>query len=192
MNKRVLLMSVVLIICVGLCSSCAAKSSDKQLAKQWAKTHFPGYKIEFVGECSSKVIDRAGKHVVYIEALRSTSQGGYDGLTKKGYYVKYTKKVKKGKKSTSYSVWNPYTNYCDDVVAFVDHGKIRAAEISAVQCPVCNWRSEKCPYWVHNEHRHMTAREIQDFEIMEMGYMHWEVEGMTQNEKNSLTPWYTL
>lgn len=54
----------------------------------------------------------------------SYSKGTY-GYSKKGEYVKYNKKVKKGKKAISYFIYNPETNYCDDVVAVIDCGKIR-------------------------------------------------------------------
>ena len=127
MNKMRCVAIIMLVIAI-FCSAFAtadAGVSDKALAKRWAQKHYPGYKVVFVKDASPVISHRAGKHKVYIEVIHTRSAGGYDGWTKDGYYVCYTKKVRKGKRATSYAIWNPHNNVCDDVVAFVDHGKIR-------------------------------------------------------------------
>lgn len=60
-----------------------------------------------------------------------------------------------------------------------------------VKCPACiNGKHVECPYWCDG--RHMKPREIQDFEILEMGYSPEDLEAMTQEEKNQATPWFTV
>lgn len=60
-----------------------------------------------------------------------------------------------------------------------------------VKCPACgDGKHIECPYWCGD--RHMTPAEIQDFEIMEMGYSPEAVAEMSRTEKNKLTPWFTI
>ena len=68
---------------------------------------------------------RKSTKYVYVETVKSTSDGGRHGHTSDGYYIKYNAKVKKGTKVTSYLIYNPKTKYIDDVVAVVDNKKIR-------------------------------------------------------------------
>lgn len=57
-----------------------------------------------------------------------------------------------------------------------------------VKCPACgNGKHIECPYWCGD--RHMTPAEIQDLEISEMRL---DPVGMTQEEKNKLTPWFRV
>jgi hypothetical protein len=72
-----------------------------------------------------KIDKRKGKKTVYIEKLISKSKGNYGYTIKGHYYIKYNRKVKKGNKVVSYLLWNPYTNYIDDVVAVADCKMIR-------------------------------------------------------------------
>lgn len=109
--------------------NCAAhaktKITNRKLAVRYCKRHYPKCKIKFVKLGSNKVLNRKGKKIVYVERIVSRSKGNY-GLTIKGkYYIKYNKWVKKGKKVVSYCIWNPHTNYIDDVVAVVDNKRIR-------------------------------------------------------------------
>lgn len=126
--NRVRCATVIIMSIIMFCSAFAvadAGTSNKALAKRWAQKHYPGYKVVFVKSSSPKILHRAGKKKVYIEVIHTRSAGGYDGWTRDGYYVAYTKRVKRGKRVTSYAVWNPHNNICDDVVAFIDHGKVR-------------------------------------------------------------------
>ena len=73
---------------------------------------------------AKKLKNRKKKKIIYVEIVKSKSHGKY-GLTKKGHYVSYNKKVKKGKWVKSYFIYNPRTTYEDDVVAVVDNKRIR-------------------------------------------------------------------
>lgn len=104
--------------------------TTKNLAVAFAKANYPKCKIKFITLSNEKnwkkILKRKGKNIVYIEKCITKSSGKNYGYTIKGhYYVAYNKKVPKGKKVTSYFIWNPYTNYCDDVVAAVDNKMIR-------------------------------------------------------------------
>lgn len=100
--------------------------TSRKLAKAYAKANYPKCKVVFVKENSKKILKRKGKKTVYIEKVVSKSSGANYGYTIKGhYYIKYNRKIEKGKKVTSYCLWNPYTNYCDDVVAVADCKMIR-------------------------------------------------------------------
>ena len=103
--------------------------NSRNLAIAWANTNYPKCKIKFIklnNKGWKKLENRKGKKIVYIEKCITISNGKGGGFTKKGhYYVAYNKKVKKGKKVTSYFVYNPYTNYVDDIVAAVDNKMIR-------------------------------------------------------------------
>lgn len=61
---------------------------------------------------------------VYVQVVKSISQGK-QGKTRGGYILDYNKRVRRGKVVTSYLIYNPYTNYDDDVVAVVDNGMLR-------------------------------------------------------------------
>ena len=102
--------------------------TNKKLVVAYAKANYPNHKIQFItlNNGHKKLKNRKGKYIVYIEKCVTKSNGKGGGFTKKGhYYVAYNKKVKKGKKVTSYFVYNPKTNYVDDVVAVVDNKIIR-------------------------------------------------------------------
>lgn len=64
--------------------------------------------------------------------------------------------------------------------------KVKKAKAQAA-CPVCDGHDENCVYWCGS--CHMTPHEIQDFEILEMGYT---PDGMKQKGKNQLTPWFKV
>jgi len=100
--------------------------TSRKLAKAYAKANYPKCKVQFVKDGSKKVLDRKGKKTVFIEKVVSKSSGKNYGYTIKGhYYIKYNRKVKKGHKIVSYLLYNPYTNYIDDVVAVADCKMIR-------------------------------------------------------------------
>ena len=118
----ILFIIILLLSCVP---TFASSPSNYEIAKTYAKTHYVNCKVVKLNKYNAKKIEhRKGKNIVYIEKFVSYSKGKY-GYSKEGYYVKYNKRVKKGKKVTSYFIYNPYTNYSDDVVAVVDNHKIR-------------------------------------------------------------------
>ena len=101
------------------------KINNKQLAKRWCTKHYPKCKVKFVKEGDQRINIRKGKRIVYIEVVKSRSRGNRHGTTSLGCCIGYNIKVSKGKRITSYVIWNPCTDYCDDVVAVVDNGRIR-------------------------------------------------------------------
>lgn len=101
------------------------KVTDKYLTKRWCAKRYPKCKVKFVKEGDQRINIRKGKRIVYVEVVKSRSRGKRHGTTKLGYVIGYNINVHKGKSITSYVIWNPYTDYCDDVVAVVDNGRIR-------------------------------------------------------------------
>lgn len=129
-NKRFeIIVAIIFVIVMVLATVPSfAKSptpSNTKLVREYCRKHYPKQTIRIVYKYNPKVMEnRKGKNVVYVERFVSYSRGKY-GYSKKGEYVRYNKKVKKGKKVISYFIYNPKTNYCDDVVAVIDCGKIR-------------------------------------------------------------------
>ena len=122
---RKLILTIIIFIVVLIPFQSYAKS-DKQLVKQYCKSNYPRYKIEYVTKYNANIMEnRKGKKIVYVEIIKSKSNGDKSGRTKEGYYIAYNKKVKKGKKVVSYCLYNPNNNYCDDVIAVVDNKMIR-------------------------------------------------------------------
>lgn len=117
-------LSIVISVMMSL-STCI--STDEFLAISWAVTHYPDCEIEFVHEYDFEVMEsREGKNIVYIEVIESISDGNKYGVIDGQWIIAYNTEVPKGEKVTSYSIYNPYTNYCDDVVAVIDNGMIRS------------------------------------------------------------------
>ena len=128
-NPFVPIVFILFVICiVSTTFSSYANSVDtknNKLVREYCKKHYPKYTIRIVNKYDAKVMEnRKDKKIVFVERFVSYSKGTY-GYSKKGEYVKYNKKVPKGKKIISYFIYNPETNYCDDVVAVIDCGKIR-------------------------------------------------------------------
>lgn len=127
--RNPLLIPIIIIAIFMFVADCTtvfgASVNNETLAKEYAKHNYPNCKIVMLKKYdANKIENRADKNIVYIEKFVSYSKGKY-GYSKNGYYVKYNKRVKKGKKVVSYFIYNPYTNYSDDVVAVVDNHKIR-------------------------------------------------------------------
>lgn len=111
------------------------KTTDYQLMKKTVHKHYPGKKIKIIDGNGSEekywnvVLHRKNKSYVVVEKVVSVGNGTRHGwyTTKDGnrYIIGYNKKVPKGKRITSYVIWNPKTNYCDDVTYVVDNGKVR-------------------------------------------------------------------
>lgn len=121
--RTIILIIIVAVFAFGNMSLAKASTkSDLKIAKNWAKSHY-NEPIKVVNDFK---VPEKRKGTVYIEKLHTKSDGGRNGHTIKGnYYVKYPKKVKKGKKVTMYCVWNPKNNSCDDVVAVICLGIIK-------------------------------------------------------------------
>ena len=144
------------------------------LAKEYCAKYCNGYTIKVVAQVPKNRNDNTH---VYIEKVLTISNGGYYGKTKKGYTIKYNKKVKKGVKVTVYLVYNPSNNITDDVICKVcnhiakgDKKTIKSPK--KIDCPCCSdGASTDCVYYIHNENRHMTKQEIKSFEWLEWHYL---------------------
>lgn len=105
-----------------------AQSTGKAFAKQYASTIYgDAYKVKVVKEenLTNKMLrQRKKKHIVYVSVIKSRSQGKY-GLTAKGEYILYNKKVRKGKTVKSFLIYNPESTSYDNIVAVIDNGKVR-------------------------------------------------------------------
>ena len=126
----VIILSVTIIFGIGCAPVQAKTTTNRDIVKEYCKKHYPNYKIKYYNydDYNEKVIlHRKGKKVVYVEKFVSYSSGKKykSGYSEEGYYICYNKKVPKGKKVVSYLIYNPRTNYCDDIVAVVDNNKIR-------------------------------------------------------------------
>ena len=136
MMKRIMLLMIVASMVLSGVVICEAKAekTDWQICKQLC--HNFGYKKIKVIE-SNKITDkelwtiienRKSKKVIYVEKVISISDGNKHGWydTPDGkYIIGYNKKVKAGRKVTSYIIWNPKNNYEDDVLYVVDNGTFR-------------------------------------------------------------------
>lgn len=139
MLKRIAVIVVLLITCAtGLYHPVEAKTekkSDWQIVKELCKKeHKKIYLID-----SNKTTDkqfwkiadnRKGKNYIVVEKVVSVSNGknhGWYSTKTKGtkYIIGYNKNVAKGKKVTSYVIWSPYSNECDDVLWVVDNHMYR-------------------------------------------------------------------
>ena len=74
--------------------------------------------------------NRKGKAYIVVEKIVSVSAGdGYGWYKTKGstreYIIGYNSEIKKGETVTSYVIWNPETDICDDVLYVVDNQKYR-------------------------------------------------------------------
>ena len=116
----------ILILATTVMPLQAQALTNKKIAKKYAKTHYTECKVKFFRHYDADVIEnRKGKNVVWIWKIYSKSNGNGYGTCEDGSMVAYNRKVKKGKRVVSYLIYNPNTNYCDDVVAVVDNKKVR-------------------------------------------------------------------
>ena len=74
--------------------------------------------------------NRAWKSYIVVEKIISESNGdGYGWYkiegTAREFLIGYNSKIKKGEMVTSYVIWNPETDECDDVLYVVDNAKYR-------------------------------------------------------------------
>lgn len=128
MEKKLNIVSIimaVLILSMTVVPLQAQALTNKKIAKRYAKEHYSECKVKFFRHYSEKIEHRKGTKVVWIWKIYSKSNGGKYGTCEDGSIIAYNKKVKKGKRIVSYCIYNPYTNYCDDIVAVVDNKKIR-------------------------------------------------------------------
>ena len=128
----VMLMGIVVI---DTTSTYAKTMTDKQIVREYVTKHYNGYQIRYFTKWNEKTMThRANTNIVYVQIEKSVSSGKIDkrngrcwGYIKGQHYYKtwYNKKVKKGKTVKSYYIYNPHTNYDDDIVAVVDNKLLR-------------------------------------------------------------------
>lgn len=126
-NKRVITIIIMIMVLFTVNASVASAKSkpinNKTIAIKYCKKHYKNHKIKIVNE--NKVPKyRKGNKTIYIERVKTTSKGKY-GITKDGYKIRYNKPVKKNKKHVVYLIYNPTTNYTDDIIAVISNNKIR-------------------------------------------------------------------
>lgn len=134
MRRALFILAAIMMFTFNPVTVKANTNKDLSVATTYISRHYPGYKVRFVPEGkpnTMKLRTRKGKRVVYVEVLKSRAKGNLKGkrrswgITAKGSYITYNRRVKIGKRVTSYCIWNPNSNYTDDVVAVVDNGFIR-------------------------------------------------------------------
>ena len=134
MRRALFILAAIMMFTLNPVSVKANTNKDLSVATTYISRHYPGYKVRFVPEGKPNMIKlrtRKGKRIVYVEVLKSNAKGNLKGkrrgwgITTKGSYITYNRRVKKGKRVISYCIWNPNSNYTDDVVAVVDNGLLR-------------------------------------------------------------------
>ena len=134
MRRALFILTAIMMFTLNPVSVKANTNKDLSVAVTYISRHYPGYKVRFVPEGkpnTMKLRTRKGKRIVYVEILKSRAKGNLKGkrrswgITVKGSYITYNRRVKIGKRVTSYCIWNPNSNYTDDVVTVVDNGSIR-------------------------------------------------------------------
>lgn len=137
MKKHILILVVAVLVVFSGISNAEAKpqKSNWQIVKQLCQKE--GY-VNILLVDSNKTTDkefwriadrRKGKPYILVEKVVSRSDGTrYGWYRRKGsqkYIIGYNRKVPKGRKVTSYIIWNMKTNYCDDVLYAVDNNRYR-------------------------------------------------------------------
>ena len=122
MKKVIVIMIMVMVALTATAAPVSAATTDKGLVKAYCMKHYKKAP-KYVKEGSRAIRNHKGKMIV--EVVKSKSLGGKWGKTKDGYKIRYNKKVKKGKKVTSYLIYSPRNNAPDGIVAVVDNKKIK-------------------------------------------------------------------
>ena len=127
--------NIILIIAILVTSFilCSAKSVDKDkdftLVKEICKSQYNISNIKVFEGFSEKndklVTTRKNKNYIVVEKIKSISQGNQKGIDKEGQVIKYNKEIAKGQEVISYCIYNPNTNYFDDISWVVDSEQIR-------------------------------------------------------------------
>lgn len=135
--KRAIIILLVVAIVFGVTVTAeAGQKTNWQIAKELCrKAGYSKIKVVNANKLTDKqfwkILDhRKGKSYIVVEKVTSVSDGtGYGWYSTKtkgtNYIIGYNKRVPKGKKVTSYVIWNPKTNICDDILYVVDNYKYR-------------------------------------------------------------------
>ena len=135
--KRAITILLLLSIVFGVTVTAeASQKTNWQITKELCrKAGYSKIKVVNANKLTDKqfwkILDhRKGKNYIVVEKVVSVSDGtGYGWYSTKtkgtNYIIGYNKKVKKGVKVTSYVIWNPKTNICDDILYVVDNKMYR-------------------------------------------------------------------
>lgn len=164
MRKTVIIIIMALTIFCTNTTPVHANTTDLNNAKAWINNHYSMHDIKVVNRGNIGNDD----NTIYIERVKtkaiSKTKGRVIGTK---YTVKYPKKVKKGKKITVYMVYD--TNL--EITAMSCCGIVKVDKDAKIDCPNCTGNDRDCPYWLHDENRHMSEDEIADFEYWECHYI---------------------
>lgn len=129
MEKKINIVSIIIAVIILMVTVVPLQwqaFANEQIAKEYAKSHYSNCKVKIFRHYDPKIIEnRKDTGVVWIWKVYSQSDGGKYGTCEDGTVIAYNKNVKKGKRIVSYCIYNPYTNYFDDIVAVVDNKIIR-------------------------------------------------------------------
>ena len=109
-----------------LLTTTASAATNVELINRFCRTNYPGKTVKIVNQVKVNYhtfTNRKGKRYVYVIKFRAKS-AGTGGYTKSGAFVRFNKANPIGKWVYVYYIYNPYTNFEDDVVARVSNGKI--------------------------------------------------------------------
>ena len=135
--KRTIMFLLILAIVFGMTVTAqAGQKTNWEITKELCrKSGYSKIKVVDANKLTDKqfwkILDhRKGKSYIVVEKVVSVSDGtGYGWYSTKtkgtNYIIGYNKKVKKGVKVTSYVIWNPKTNICDDILYVVDNKMYR-------------------------------------------------------------------
>ena len=140
LNQVVKASAFYFIIFVTLVFSSAIEARAEQIAKRDAKQiksfvaceYGNGYKIRIkeAEKTSDKTLaNRKGKRIIYVDQFTTKSKGKYGIVIRNGRFngrkIKYNSNHKKGKIIKVYWLYNPYSNFTDDVIAVIETGKTK-------------------------------------------------------------------
>lgn len=163
MKKTIITMIMIMLFLIAPVHA-YANNTDLDVTITWVNSHYSAHNIAIVnyGEASDD------NNTIYVEKVKTKAMSKNKGkIIGTNDFIKYPKKVKKGKKYTVYMVYDDF-----DLIAVICCGKVKSNYKDVqVNCPNCNGYDRDCVYWIHNENRHMTEDEISDFEFWEAHYV---------------------
>ena len=124
---RVIILVVIMLLC---CVDCHAETpkSNLQLLKETCQENYGNSKIKFIfgysDETTEIIENRQGKDYIVVEIVVSQSNGN-DGYDFNDCYITYNEYVNPGNYVISYCIYNPNTNYIDDITFVIDNQKVR-------------------------------------------------------------------
>lgn len=130
MKKLLLVAMAITTLATSTLTTQATTVTNKDVVNQYIEESFMAehdYSTFFVKSenLTKKMLRRRKKDgIIYVEKITSISCGTY-GRTFDGKYIKYNKRTRPGKKVNSFLVHNPESRALDDIIAVVDHKRIR-------------------------------------------------------------------